>query len=74
MPKVWIEAALNGPWGRKHQPGIPDSIEAIVAEGTALIVAAGGEPATVAEIRAELAALATRHGATAPSSSTQVRK
>jgi len=35
MPKVWIEAALNGPWSRKFQPGIPDTIEAIVREGIA---------------------------------------
>lgn len=33
MPKVWIEAALNGPWSRKFQPGIPDTVEAIVREG-----------------------------------------
>lgn len=35
MGKVWIEAALNGPWSRKRQPGIPDTVEAIVAEGIA---------------------------------------
>ncbi|MBR0716650.1 3-keto-5-aminohexanoate cleavage protein [Bradyrhizobium liaoningense] len=35
MRKVWIEAALNGPWSRAYQPGIPDTIEAIVAEGIA---------------------------------------
>lgn len=35
MRRVWIEAALNGPWSRAHQPGIPDTIEAIVAEGIA---------------------------------------
>jgi uncharacterized protein (DUF849 family) len=35
MHKVWIEAALNGPWSRAIQPGIPDTIEAIVAEGIA---------------------------------------
>jgi 3-keto-5-aminohexanoate cleavage enzyme len=35
MHKVWIEAALNGPWSRKFQPGIPDTVEAIVAEGIA---------------------------------------
>jgi uncharacterized protein (DUF849 family) len=35
MPKVWIEAALNGPWSRKFQPGIPDTVETIVAEGVA---------------------------------------
>jgi uncharacterized protein (DUF849 family) len=33
MRKVWIEAALNGPWSRALQPGIPDTIEAIIAEG-----------------------------------------
>jgi uncharacterized protein (DUF849 family) len=31
--KVWIEVALNGAWGRGLQPGIPDSVDAIVAEG-----------------------------------------
>jgi 3-keto-5-aminohexanoate cleavage enzyme len=35
MRKVWIEAALNGPWSRALQPGIPDTIEAIIAEGVA---------------------------------------
>jgi 3-keto-5-aminohexanoate cleavage enzyme len=35
MRKVWVEAALNGPWSRALQPGIPDTIEAIVAEGVA---------------------------------------
>src|SRR3954466_8440140 len=35
MRKVWIEAALNGPWSRKFQPGIPDTVETIVAEGIA---------------------------------------
>jgi 3-keto-5-aminohexanoate cleavage enzyme len=35
MHKVWIEAALNGPWSRARQPGIPDTVEAIVAEGIA---------------------------------------
>lgn len=33
--KVWIEAALNGPWGRDRQPGIPVSVAEIVAEGVA---------------------------------------
>jgi 3-keto-5-aminohexanoate cleavage enzyme len=33
MRKVWIEAALNGPWSRALQPGIPDTVEAIIAEG-----------------------------------------
>lgn len=35
MPKVWIEAALNGPWGRQRQPDIPVTVEAIVADGIA---------------------------------------
>jgi uncharacterized protein (DUF849 family) len=35
MPKTWIEAALNGPWSRKRQPGIPDTVDAIVADGIA---------------------------------------
>lgn len=35
MAKVWVEAALNGPWGRERQPGIPVSVEEIVAEGIA---------------------------------------
>jgi 3-keto-5-aminohexanoate cleavage enzyme len=35
MRKVWIEAALNGPWSRAGQPGIPDTVEAIIAEGIA---------------------------------------
>ena len=35
MHKVWIEVALNGAWSRKLQPRIPDTVEAIVAEGIA---------------------------------------
>jgi 3-keto-5-aminohexanoate cleavage enzyme len=35
MHKVWIEAALNGPWSRVRQPEIPDTVETIVAEGIA---------------------------------------
>jgi len=33
--KVWIEVALNGAWGRDLQPGIPATVETIVAEGIA---------------------------------------
>ena len=33
MSKVWIEAALNGAWGRERQPTIPISVEEIVADG-----------------------------------------
>jgi len=35
MRKVWIEVALNGAWSRRLQPGIPDTVEQIVAEGIA---------------------------------------
>jgi uncharacterized protein (DUF849 family) len=35
MPKVWIEAALNGAWTRERQPGIPITIDEIVADGIA---------------------------------------
>ena len=35
MAKVWIEAALNGPWSRARQPGIPVAVEEIVADGIA---------------------------------------
>jgi 3-keto-5-aminohexanoate cleavage enzyme len=35
MRKVWIEAALNGGWSRALQPGIPDTVEAIITEGVA---------------------------------------
>ncbi len=30
-----LEVALNGPWGSQRQPGIPVSVQAIVAEGIA---------------------------------------
>lgn len=48
MSKVWIEAALNGPWGRERQPGIPVTIEEIVADG----LAAADEGAAVIHIHA----------------------
>lgn len=32
---VWLEAALNGPWTRAVQPGIPITVEEIVADGIA---------------------------------------
>ncbi|MGD9885660.1 MAG: 3-keto-5-aminohexanoate cleavage protein [Reyranella sp.] len=35
MRKTWIEVALNGGWSRRHQPGVPVEVEAIVAEGIA---------------------------------------
>jgi uncharacterized protein (DUF849 family) len=33
--KVWVEAALNGPWGQLRQPLIPSTVEDIVADGIA---------------------------------------
>ena len=35
MTTVWIEAALNGPWGRVRQPNIPITVDEIVADGIA---------------------------------------
>jgi uncharacterized protein (DUF849 family) len=35
MAKVWIEVALNGAWSHRLQPRIPDTVEAIVADGIA---------------------------------------
>ena len=35
MGKVWIEVALNGAWTRERQPGIPITIDEIVADGIA---------------------------------------
>jgi 3-keto-5-aminohexanoate cleavage enzyme len=33
--KTWIEVALNGPWGRQLQPGLPITVEDCVADGIA---------------------------------------
>ena len=32
---IWLEVALNGPWGRQVQPKIPISVGEIVAQGIA---------------------------------------
>ncbi|GGF89998.1 3-keto-5-aminohexanoate cleavage protein [Azorhizobium oxalatiphilum] len=32
---VWIEAALNGPWTRQRQPGIPVTVDEVVRDGIA---------------------------------------
>jgi len=37
MSSVWIEAALNGPWGRERQPGIPITVEALIADGLSAV-------------------------------------
>ncbi|MGH8629723.1 MAG: 3-keto-5-aminohexanoate cleavage protein, partial [Burkholderiales bacterium] len=33
--KTWLEVALNGPWTRSRQPGIPVSVKDIVEQGIA---------------------------------------
>lgn len=48
MRKVWIEAALNGPWGRERQPGIPVAVDEIVADG----LAAAAEGAAIIHVHA----------------------
>ncbi len=35
MHPIWLEAAINGPWGRTRQPGIPVSTGEIIADGIA---------------------------------------
>lgn len=35
MHKVCLEVALNGPWSRERQPGIPIETDALIAEGIA---------------------------------------
>jgi uncharacterized protein (DUF849 family) len=34
--KVWLEAALNGPWQKKNQPNIPITVAEVVADGIAV--------------------------------------
>lgn len=33
MPNTWIEAAVNGPWGKGQQPGSPTTVEECIEEG-----------------------------------------
>ncbi len=47
-PIVWIEAALNGPWGRERQHGIPITVEEIIADG----IAAAQAGAAIVHLRA----------------------
>lgn len=48
MRSVWIEAALNGPWGRERQPGMPITVAEIVADG----IAAAGAGAAIIHVHA----------------------
>jgi 3-keto-5-aminohexanoate cleavage enzyme len=36
MGPIWLEAAINGPWGRTRQPGIPITTTEIIADGIAV--------------------------------------
>lgn len=45
---TWLEVALNGPWGRSRQPGIPVRVEEIVAEAVACV----GEGAAIVHVHA----------------------
>jgi 3-keto-5-aminohexanoate cleavage enzyme len=45
---TWIEAALNGPWGRERQPRMPVTVDEIVAEG----IACAGEGAAIIHVHA----------------------
>lgn len=33
---IWLEAAINGPWGKSRQPGIPVAMADIIADGIAV--------------------------------------
>ena len=46
---VWLECALNGPWGRDLQPAIPVTADEIVEAG----IAAHGEGAAILLISAD---------------------
>lgn len=35
MTKIWLEAALNGPWGSERQPGVPITVEECIDQGVA---------------------------------------
>ena len=48
MARTWIEAALNGPWGRERQPGIPITVDECVADG----LAAAEEGAAIIHVHA----------------------
>ena len=53
--KTWLEVALNGPWGKKAQPGIPISVADIVAQGIECARdGARGTLASAAEVRRAL--------------------
>ena len=57
---IWIEAAINGPWGKERQPGIPISIPDIVADGIAAVQAgAAREPEPLLQRRSKPGASAT---------------
>ncbi len=48
MPPVWLEVALNGPWSRSKQPGIPLSADEIVEDA----ITCAGEGASIIHFHA----------------------
>ena len=48
MSKTWVEVAVNGPWGRALQPGIPVTVTEIVEAA----LAAHGEGAAIVHLHA----------------------
>lgn len=40
--KVWLEAALNGPWTKKNQPNLPVTVDECIADGIAVVKAGAG--------------------------------
>jgi hypothetical protein len=65
MSKIWIEAALNGPWGRERQPAIPVTVDEIVADG----LAAASAGAAIIHVHARLPDVRTINGKPTPASS-----
>lgn len=57
MHRTWLEVALNGPWGRTRQPGIPLRIDEIVAEG----IACAREGAAIVHVHAYDEATGRQH-------------
>jgi uncharacterized protein (DUF849 family) len=54
---VWLEAALNGPWGRGLQPKVPIGVREIVAEG----IACAREGAAIVHVHAYDEATGRQH-------------
>ncbi|MGQ0652360.1 MAG: 3-keto-5-aminohexanoate cleavage protein [Betaproteobacteria bacterium] len=57
MARTWLEVALNGPWGRALQPGIPVRVDDIVAQG----IACAREGAAIVHVHAYDEAAGRQH-------------